>query len=72
MLYLLCSLGGVIIGSIVTQIVIRWKAGYGYFKVERMPDEEENDLYKVNIALTRDQQLLRKKTIILKRDPSQK
>ena len=72
MVYLLCSLGGVIIGSIVTQIIIRWGSGYGYFKVEPIPDEEENGLYKVNIALTRDQKLLRKKTIILKRDPSQK
>lgn len=63
-------LGGVFVGSIITQIIIHWRAGSGYFYIDPVFDAEEPDTYKVNVALTRDQQLLKKKTIILKRDTS--
>ena len=63
-------LGGVFVGSIITQIIIRWRAGRGWFYVDPVFDPEEPDVYKVNISLPKDQQLLTKKTIILKRDTS--
>ena len=63
-------LGGVFVGSIITQIIIRWRAGRGWFYVDPMFDSEEPDMYKVNVSLPKDQQLLTKKTIILKRDTS--
>ena len=63
-------LGGVFVGSIITQIIIRLRAGRGYFYVDPVFDSEESDMYKVNVSLPKDQQLLTKKTIILKRDTS--
>lgn len=64
-------LGGVILGSILTQLIVRHKTGYGYFKIEPYSDEEP-DMYKVNVCLTPDQSLLKVKKIILYKDPSQK
>ena len=65
----LIFLGGVLVGSILTQLIVRHKTGYGYFKIEPYSDEEP-DMYKVNVSLPKNQQLLTKKTIILKIDTS--
>ena len=64
-------LGGVLLGSIITQLIVRHKTGYGYFKIEPYSDEEP-DMYKVNVYLTPDQSLLKVNKIWLYRDPSQK
>ena len=67
----LIFLGGVLVGSIITQLIVRHKTGYGYFKIEQYSDEEP-DMYKVNVCLTPDQSLLKVKKIVLHKDPSQK
>ena len=67
----LIFLGGVLLGSILTQLIVRHKTGYGYFKIEPYSDEEP-DMYKVNVCLTPDQSLLNVKKIVLHKDPSQK
>ena len=67
----LIFLGGVLIGSIITQLIVRNKTGYGYFKIEPYSDEEP-DMYKVNVCLTPDQSLLKVNKIWLYKDPSQK
>lgn len=59
---------GIIVGCIITQTVIRLKTGRGYFRVTKMPGEEE--LYTVNVRLKPDQQLQTKTRIILKREHS--
>lgn len=59
---------GAIVGCIITQIVIRLKAGRGYFRVVKVPEEEE--LYMVNVRLKPDQQLQNKSLVILKREHS--
>ena len=67
----LAFLGGVLLGSIFTQLIVRFRTGYGYFKVEPYSDEEPG-LDKVNVCLTPDQSLLKVKKIVLHKDPSQK
>ena len=67
----LIFLGGVLLGSIITQLIVRHKTGYGYFKIEPYSDEEP-DMYKVNVCLTPDQSLLTVDKIWLHKDPSQK
>ena len=67
----LAFLGGVLLGSIFMQLIVRFRTGYGYFKVEPYSDEEP-DMYKVNVCLTPDQSLLKVKKIVLHKDPSQK
>lgn len=57
---------GVILGAIVTTILSRSKTGYGFFKLEKIPDEE--DLYTINMRLIPDQKLNEKKRIILTRE----
>ena len=69
----LIFLGGVILGSIITNIIISLQSGHGYFKVEPYKDEDNMEgLYTVNVALTPNQDLLNKKKIILHKDNSQK
>ena len=70
-MYYLIFLGGVLLGSIITQLIVRHKTGYGYFKIEPYSDEEP-DMYKVNVCLTPDQSLLKVNKIWLYKDPSQK
>ena len=67
----LIFLGGVLLGSIITQLIVRNKTGYGYFKIEPYSDEEP-DMYKVNVCLTPDPSLLKVNKIWLYKDPSQK
>ena len=66
----LMFLGGVCVGSIITLCLVYLKSGYGWFRIEPYEDDED-DLYTVKIALKKDQALLKKKQIILKRDDSQ-
>lgn len=67
----LMFLGGVFVGSIITLSLMYLKSGYGWFRIEPFEDEEDDDLYTVKISLKKDQALLKKKQIILKRDYSQ-
>lgn len=72
MIYL-AFLGGVILGTVVTRMIISLGSANGYFKVEPYRDEDGTEgLYTVNVCLTANQDLLKKKQIILHRDPSQK
>ena len=57
---------GVIIGAIIATVLTRMKTGYGFFKLEKIPDEE--DLYTVNFRLIPDQKLNKMKHIILTRE----
>lgn len=63
---LLLFLIGVSVGCIITQIIIRFKSGRGFFTISKVPEEEE--LYTVNVRLIRDQKLNEKKQIILTRE----
>lgn len=58
---------GVIVGCVVTQLIVRFDAGKGYFRVTKVSEE---DLYTVNVRLEPDQQLQKKTRIILKREHS--
>lgn len=57
---------GVIAGAIITTVLSRSKTGYGFFKLEKIPDEK--DLYTINMRLIPDQKLNEKKRIILTRE----
>ena len=57
---------GVVVGCVITQILFRSMAGFGYFKLDVV--SEEDDLYSVNIKLIPNQKLNKKKRIVLKRD----
>lgn len=57
---------GIIIGVIIAAVLNRNKTGYGFFKLEKIPDEE--DLYTINMRLVPDQKLNEKKRIILTRE----
>ena len=59
-------LAGVIIGRVITTIISKQKTGYGYFRLEKIPNEE--DLYTINMRLIPDQKLNEKKRIILTRE----
>lgn len=72
MIYL-AFLGGVVVGTIVTRVIIGLQSGKGYFKIEPYRDEDGTEgLYAVNVCLTANQDLLKKKQIILHKDNSQK
>lgn len=71
MFYSLAFLMGSVVGSIVTQIVIRcWRTAHGYFKV--VPVDEDEGTYSVNISIADKQDLIKARTVILARDNSQK
>lgn len=57
---------GAIVGAIITTVLNSTKTGYGFFKLEKIPDEE--DLYTINMRLVPDQKLNEKKRIILTRE----
>lgn len=64
-IYLLLPLG-ILLGSIITQIIFHRSTGSGYFRVRVInPDE---DLYGVNVRLVEKQNLLKKKRIVLIRE----
>ena len=68
MIYL-AFLGGVILGSIITQILLHRRAGYGYFKVEPYKDEE--GFYTVNVRIPNEQDLVHVEKILLKKEHTQ-
>ena len=57
---------GIIIGAIMATVLSHSKTGYGFFKLEKIPDEE--DLYTINMRLVPNQKLNEKKRIILTRE----
>lgn len=57
---------GVIVGAVIATLLSRSKTGYGFFRLEKIPDEE--DLYTINMRLIPDQKLNEKKRIILTRE----
>lgn len=57
---------GAIVGMITTLIVLNAKTAKGYFKLEKIPNEEE--LYTINMRVLPDQQLDKKKCILLSRE----
>lgn len=57
---------GIIIGCVITHILTRQNVGRGYFRLEKMPEEE--DIYTVNIRLIPDQKLNKIKRIVLTRE----
>lgn len=67
MIYLV-FLGGVFVGSIITQIIVHHKTAHGYFRLD--PLDEEPDFYKVHIGIEQTR-LETKNRIILKKDNSQ-
>ena len=68
MIYL-AFLIGVILGTIISQVLIHHRTGYGYFKVEPYKDEE--GFYTVNVRIPNEQDLLHIDKIILKRERTQ-
>lgn len=64
-------LGGVFLGSILTQIIVRRKAGYGYFSIENN-DPENPEEFDLRIRIQQGQYLLDKRQIILEREKSQR
>lgn len=58
-------LGG-IIGYLIKALLLHFCSGRGYFRVTRVPEEDE--LYTVNVRLEPNQQLHKKETIILIRE----
>lgn len=65
-------LGGMVVGSIVTQIIWRYKTGYGTFRLTSVDDPDEPELYNIQIGLKQGQPLLDKKRIVLRRNDSRK
>lgn len=57
---------GVLVGGIITQIIICHNVGRGYFKIREV--DKEADMYGVDVRLLADQDLLKVKRIILKRE----
>lgn len=70
MLEILIFLFGVVIGCMLTRFTIMFRSGRGYFRVSKIPEEDE--LYTVNVRLEPDQQLQKKHRILLKREYSPK
>lgn len=57
---------GVAVGILLSAILTRIKTGYGFFKLEKVSDEE--DLYSINVRLVPYQKLNKKKRIVLTRE----
>lgn len=66
-IYLLFLLG-VAFGSIATIVIMEVTSAHGYFKVE--PVEPDEGTYSVNISVSKGYNLMKKKHIILHRDPN--
>lgn len=65
-MYLIVLGIGIVMGIVITASYMHFKTGYGYFKIEKIQDEE--DLYTVNMRLVPDQKLNKKSRIVLKRE----
>ena len=57
---------GVLMGTIVTLVILAIQSGVGYFKVD--PVEPDEGTYSVNVRLEANQNLLKKKMILLHRE----
>ena len=66
MMNLLIFAVGVLGGSAVTLIILGIQSGVGYFKVD--PVEPDEGTYSVNVRLEANQNLLKKKIILLYRE----
>ena len=66
MMNLLIFAIGVLGGSAVTLIILGIQSGVGYFKVD--PVEPDKGTYSVNVRLESNQNLLKKKMILLHRE----
>lgn len=71
MIYLI-FIGGVVVGSLISSIFHWFRAGYGHFNVVPINDPDLDDVYTVRITIGKDQQLQKKKKIILQKDNSLK
>ncbi len=63
---LIIFLIGIVIGVILSEVIRRVGTGKGYFKLEKIPDED--DLYTINVRLVPYQKLNKKKHILLSRE----
>lgn len=66
MTYIFYLILGLVIGSLATFAIIRVHSGDGCFKLEKIEGEE--GFYKVNVRLIPDQNLDKKKFILLTRE----
>ena len=66
MINLVIFLGGMLAGAIVLTVVLATQSGIGYFKVD--PVEPDEGTYSVNVRLEANQNLLKKKIILLYRE----
>ena len=57
---------GIVIGVILSEVIRHVRTGKGYFKLEKIPDED--DLYTINVRLVPYQKLNKKKYILLSRE----
>lgn len=57
---------GIVIGVILSEVIRRARTGKGYFKLEKIQDED--DLYTINVRLVPYQKLDKKKHILLSRE----
>ena len=65
-MYLIVLGIGIVMGIVITSVYTHLKTGYGYFKIEKIQDEE--DLYTVNMRLVPDQKLNKMSRIVLERE----
>ena len=66
MVIMVTFLGGMLVGAIVLTICLAIQSGIGYFKVD--PVEPDEGTYSVNVRLEANQNLLKKKIILLYRE----
>ena len=66
MVILVTFLGGMLVGAIILTICLAIQSGIGYFKVD--PVEPDEGTYSVNVRLEANQNLLKKKFILLHRE----
>ena len=58
---------GVLLGTIVTLTIRAVLSGNGYFKLEPY-DEENTGFYRINVRIMSNQDLMKKKYIILRKE----
>lgn len=66
MIRLAIFFSGVLIGMLLTLVAFAIQSGVGYFKVD--PVEPDEGTYSVNVRLEANQNLLKKKMIVLRRE----
>ena len=63
---LIIFLIGIVVGVLISEVRRHVRTGKGYFKLEKILDEE--DLYTINVRLVPYQKLNKKKHILLSRE----